>query len=57
MEIPRRICMDLMTLAELAICAAMTAVKEAGAHIHITAAVILLAQARDKVADYVDDVG
>lgn len=53
-NIPRRIRIDLMTPAELAIRNAMLAVEEVGADPLLTDAVILLQQARDKVADYVD---
>jgi hypothetical protein len=52
--IPRRSCLDLNTPAELAIYEAMQAVEKAGAHPLLTDAVILLGQARDKVADFVD---
>jgi hypothetical protein len=55
-QIPRRICIDRMTPAEHAIRAAMASVEEAGCHVHLTDAVILLGQARDKVADFVDGV-
>lgn len=53
-DIPRRIRLDLNTPAELAIRAAIDAVEAAGAHVLLTEAVILLSQAREKVADYVD---
>lgn len=52
--IPRRIRLDHCTPAELAIVAAVKAVEEAGAHPLLTDAVVLLGQARDKVADFVD---
>lgn len=52
--VQRRIRIDLMTPAELAIRNAMIAVEEVGADPLLTDAVILLQQARDKVADYVD---
>lgn len=51
---PRRNRLDLYTPAETAIWSAMKAVEEAGAHPLLTDAVMLLQQARDKVADYVD---
>jgi hypothetical protein len=51
---PRRCRVDLMTPAELAICNAMQAVEAAGADVCLTQAVILLATARERVADYVD---
>lgn len=50
----RRIRVDLLTPAELAIRAAVLVVEEAGAHPLLTDAVILLQQAREKVADWVD---
>ena len=52
--IPRRIRVDLMTPAELAIRHAMLAVENVGADVLLTDAVNLLQQAREKVADYVD---
>lgn len=51
---PRRQCLYLMTPAELAIYNAVQAVEEVGADPLLTDAVVLLQQARDKVADYVD---
>lgn len=53
-EIPRRNRIDLMTPAELAITNAMEAVEEAGCDTRLTEAVILLGEAREKVADFVD---
>jgi 3-oxoacyl-[acyl-carrier-protein] synthase III len=53
-QIPRRCRIDLNTPAELAIRAAMEAVEMAGADPLLTDAVILLDQAREKVADFVD---
>jgi len=52
--IPRTARMDLYTPAEKAIRAALEAVEEAGAHPLLTDAVILLGQAQDKVADFVE---
>jgi hypothetical protein len=52
--IPRRIDRTRMTPAERAITDAMQAVEIVGAHTLLTDAVILLGQAREKVADYVD---
>jgi hypothetical protein len=57
MTIPRRNRLDLCTPAELAIYDAVQAVEKAGAHPLLTDAVNLLAQAREKVADYVDGPG
>lgn len=54
-DIPRRNRLDLMTPAELAIFAAVEAVEKVGADVRLTEAVILLGQARAKVADYVDE--
>ena len=51
---PRRSRLDLYTPAELAIRAAVEAVEAAGAHPLLTDAVILLQQAREKVADFVE---
>lgn len=53
-EISRRIDIKRNTPAELAIREAVHAVEMTGAHPLLTDAVILLDQARGKVADYVD---
>lgn len=53
-QIPRRSRIDLLTPAELAIVAAVEAIEEAGCDVLLTEAVILLSEARDKVADFVD---
>ena len=53
---PRRINMDKWTPAERAIYDAVQAVEAAGADVRLTRAVILLQQAREQVADYVDGV-
>ncbi len=53
-DIPRRARLDLNTPAELAIRAAVAEVEKVGADIGLTQAVILLGQAREFVADYVD---
>lgn len=55
--IPRRCRLDLSTPAELAIRAAVDVVEIAGCHPLLTDAVILLQEAREKVADYVDAPG
>lgn len=52
--IPRRIRLDLLTPAEKAIYDAVQEVEKVGADPLLTDAVVLLQQARDKVADYVD---
>lgn len=53
-KFPRRNRLDKNTPAELAIRNAMLEVEKAGAHPLLTDAVILLGQAKDKVADFVD---
>lgn len=53
---PRRIRIDKMTPAELAIRNAVGAVEDLAPDERLTRAVILLQQARELVADYVDDV-
>ena len=53
-DIPRRIREDLMHPTELAILAAQRAVEEMPADTRLTEASILLSQARDKVADFID---
>lgn len=53
-DFPRRACMEHMVPAELAIGDAIEAVEKSGCHPLLTDAVVLLAQARDKVADFVD---
>ena len=55
-QIRRRDRIDLYTPAETAIRQAMLAVEEAGCHVLLTDAVILLGQAKDKVADFIDIV-
>jgi len=53
-QIPRRNQLDLLTPAEMVIHQAIQAVEGSGAHPLLTDAVILLMQAKEKVADYVD---
>ena len=55
-QVPRRIRLDLNTPAELAIYEAMGEVEKLPADTRLTEAVILLEQAKNKVADYVDGV-
>jgi hypothetical protein len=55
-EIPRRVCLDRMTEAELAIRQAVIEVEKVGADVRLTDAVILLSAAQTRVADYVDRV-
>lgn len=52
--IARRCRIDLYTEAEKAIWAAISAVESAGAHPLLTDAVVLLAQAKEKVADHAE---
>lgn len=54
-DIPRRCRVDLMSPAELAIRNACLAVEEMPADVRLTAAVNLLQEARDKVADFIDN--
>lgn len=54
MTIPRRIDINRMSLAELAIRNAIVVVEEAGADPLLTDAVVLLGEAKEKVADWVD---
>lgn len=54
--IPRRARMDLWTPAEKAIYDALQVVEQAGGDVRLTKAVILLGEARDKVADFVEGV-
>lgn len=54
--IPTRSDMKWMTDAEIAITKAMNAVENAGASPALTDAVTLLGQARDRVADHVEDI-
>lgn len=55
-EIPRRCRLDKMTPAELAITEAMRVVEGAGCDPQLTVAIVLLGKAREKVADFVDEV-
>ena len=52
--VPRRNDLNLMTPTELKIREAVQAVEAAGCHTLLTEAVILLGQAQDKVADFVE---
>lgn len=52
---PRRVRIDLASPAEKAIRDAMRAVEVMAADVRLSQAVVLLGQALDKVADYVDD--
>ena len=52
----RRNRIDLYTPAEKAIHDAIQAVEAVGAHPYLTAAVVLLQEAKENVADYVDEI-
>lgn len=54
--IPTRADMQFMTDAERAILLAIGAVESAGASVALTDAVVLLGQARERVADHVEAV-
>lgn len=54
--IPRKIRYDLFTPAEKLIYDAMAEVEKMGADVKLTEAVILLAKAKDCVADFVDNI-
>lgn len=56
METPRRIRLDLMTPAELAIYNATQEVEKIGADVRLTHAVIKLQEARELVADFIDNI-
>lgn len=55
-EFPRRCKIDEFCAAETAIREAKLAVEAMGADVRLTDAIILLNQAQDKVADFVDGV-
>lgn len=55
-EIPRRARLDLMTPAERAIFDAVAVVEAAGCDVRLTDAVVLMAAARESVADYIDGI-
>jgi hypothetical protein len=55
-RVPRRIDRRRWSPAEREIQWAMDEVESMGADVRLTAAVILLGQARDKIADYIDGV-
>ena len=57
MDIPRRNRIDQMVPTELAIREASLAVEAMDADVRLTEAVVLLARAQEKVADYVDAIG
>ena len=54
---PRRSCRDLWIPAEKSIQDVVDAVEALGAHPALTDAVILLGQAKDKVADWAEETG
>ena len=51
----RRSCIFLLTPAEKAVFDAVNAVENVGADVRLTDAVVLLQQAREKLADYFDE--
>lgn len=51
----RRNDINEMFAAELAIREAMLEVESLGAHVKLTNAMVLLAQAKEEVSDYIDD--
>lgn len=55
-EIPRRVDLNRLSPAERKIREAMLLVEELPADPRLTDAVVLLAQAKDRVADFVDGV-
>jgi uncharacterized Zn finger protein len=52
---PRRSQLTLLTPAETAIHVALIEVEKVGADSRLTDAIVLLQQAREKVADYLDE--
>lgn len=54
-KFPRRSCIYLLTPAEKTVWDAAQAVEKVGADVRLTDAVNLLAQAREKLADYFDE--
>lgn len=56
-DLPRRCYLDLLTPAERSIFDAIQAVETLPADVRLTDAVVLLGQAKDKVADFVDGHG
>ena len=54
-DFPRRSQLELMTPAEIAIREAIIEVEKVGADVLLTEAVILLGNAQNKVADYIDN--
>jgi hypothetical protein len=53
-QTPRRIRLDLNTPAELAVRNAVNEVEKLPADTRLTEAILLLDQAREKIADYID---
>lgn len=54
-KFPRRACIYLLTPAEKAVYDAVHAVENVGADVRLTDAIVLLHQAREKLADYFDE--
>lgn len=55
--IPRRNRIDLMSNSELAIYKAMVQVEKEGAHLILTDVINLLAQAKEKLSNFIDTRG
>ncbi len=53
-QIPRRIMLEKMTPEEIAIRAIMLQIENLGAHPLLTDVIVLLDQAREKLADWID---
>lgn len=54
---PRRICLDRLTPAELALHQALVEVENLGADTRLTEVVVMIQKARDIVADCIEGVG
>lgn len=55
LNFPRRACIYLLTPTEKSVYDAMQEVEQLGADVRLTDAVVLLSQAREKLADYFDE--
>lgn len=55
-KIPRRCRLDLLSPVELTLAEAHDAVEAVGCDARLTDAVVLIGQARDRLADYYDDI-
>lgn len=54
-KFPRRACIYLLAPAEKSVWDAVQTVEKLGADVRLTEAVVLLQQAREKLADYFDE--